>query len=108
MTELDSDSASDPGVVIIEDSENDSVSDYPDAQPPEPIEAFSSDTDPDETQELFAEPPGDDDVAVVPGTPPPASEDDDNTPPWIHRVPIRRASAPAEAPTAKRARLGPE
>jgi hypothetical protein len=113
MTELDSGSASDSEVVIIEDSEDDSISNYPDAQPHEPIEAFSSDTDPDETQELFSEPPGDDDVAVVPETPPPAprddaSEDEDNTPQWIHRVPIRSGSAPADAPAAKRARLGPE
>ena len=119
MTELvgnpETDSNSDPEVVIIEDSEeDDSVGDYPDAQQsmvvpdlPEPIEGFSSDTDPDKTQELFVEPQGDDDV---PGTPlrDDASEDDDNTPQWIHRVPVRSASAPAEVPAAKRARLGPE
>lgn len=118
MTVLDPvpESDDDGAVEVIEDS-SDTEGEWdglPDAQPPEPIEPFSSDTDDDETQPLEIGP--DDDVAVVPETPPALQDDDpsddENTPPWIHRAPSHRAPDDPDTPAPKRRRtnsaVGPE
>ena len=112
MTVLDPvpESDDDGAVEVIEDiSDTESEGDgLPDAQPPESIEPFSSDTDEEETQPLEIDP---DDVAVVPETPPAPQDDDasddENTPPWIHRAPDD-----PDTPAPKRRRtnsaVGPE